>query len=346
MRVERKLLQYSSVMTCGKNEASTLRSKAFFTRLANFGIDLLCYAPSLVPYSVDQFDEAADGEFLAFSVTGTRCQLRCEHCQAKILASMRPISSPEALYQIVKECVQENECKGILVSGGANVHGEVPLAGYPGVLRRLKDEFGTTCIVHSGLLREDVARELAHAHVDAVMVDIIGDQPTVRDVCHLDRPVSDYDATIQILTTAGVPLVPHIVVGLNYGVLKGEFSALEMVARHPPAALVLVVLVPVEGTPMESVSPPDLGLVSRFITLARLTLPETPILLGCARPGGEYKQKLDISAIRGGINGIAYPCQEAVNYCQEHQLRPIFKRTCCSLAYRYYQPTFGGMPHK
>ncbi len=346
MRIERKLLQYSSVMDCGEKEAHALLNNAFATRLANFGNDLLCYAPSLVPYSVDQFDQDADGEFIAFSITGTRCQLQCEHCQGKILASLRPVSSPEELYQIVKACVLEKGCEGILVSGGANVHGEVPLAGYPGVLRRLKDEFGTMCIVHSGLLRTDVARELAQAHVDAVMVDIIGDQPTVRDICHLDRPVTDYDATIQILTTAGVPLVPHIVVGLNYGMLKGEFSALEMVARHPPAALVLVVLVPVEGTAMESISPPDLGLVSRFIALARLTLPKTPIVLGCARPGGEYKQKLDISAIQGGINGIAYPCQEAVNYCQDHQLRPIFKTTCCSLAYRYFQPIFGGTPQE
>ena len=333
-------------MDCGEGEARTLRDRAFFTRFANFGNDLLCYAPSLVPYSVDQFDPGDNNEFLSFSITGTRCQLRCEHCQAKILSSMHPITSPEELYQTVKDCVLKQGCRGILVSGGSDANGEVPFTGYPIVLHRLKDDFGITCIVHSGLLREDIARELAQASVDAVMIDVIGDQQTIRNVCHLDRPVTDYEETLQILDTSGIPSVPHIVVGLNYGELKGEISALEMLARHTPAALVIVVLVPEEGTPMESVSPPDLSAVSRFITLSRLTLPKTPILLGCARPGGEYKQKLEISAIQGGINGIAYPCQEAVNYCQKHQFHLVFSRTCCSLAYRYYQPRSGGNSNK
>ncbi len=233
-------------------------------------------------------------------------------------------------------------CKGILLSGGANAHGEVPLSGYPEILRRIKEDFRIDCIVHTGLLGEKITRELAHANVDAVMVDIIGDQGTIQDICHLNRPVNDYEDSISLLHTLGIPSVPHIVVGLNHGELKGEILALEMVARHTPAALVIVVFTSVEGTPMQDETPPDLHLISRFLTLARLSLPQIPILLGCARPGGEYKQKLDTIAIAAGINGIAYPCQEAIKFSLDNQLHPLFLKTCCSLAYRHFQAKPGG----
>ncbi len=340
------MLQYSYVIDCGEEEARALRDLAFSTRLARFGNDLLCYVPSFVQYSIDEYESMNDREFIAFSVTGSRCQLQCDHCRGKILAAMKPISSPDQLYATVKEYVKEKGCTGILLSGGANDRGEVPFSGYTGILRRIKEEFGINCIVHTGLLGEEAANELAQAHVDAVMIDIIGDQEVVHGICHLNRPVKDYEDSIALLRTLGIPSVPHIVVGLNHGELKGEIYALEMVARHTPVALVIVVFMPVEGTPMQDETPPDLDLISRFLTLARLSLPQVPILLGCARPGGEYKQKLDTIAIAAGINGIAYPCQEAIKFSLDHQLHPLFLKTCCSLAYRHFQAKYGGEHNK
>src|SRR3989304_297051 len=58
------------------------------------------------------------------------------------------------------------------------------------------------------------------------------------------------------LERPSVPLVPHIVLGLHYGKLLGEWTALEMIARHRPKLVVLVVLRPLYGTPRGAAAPP------------------------------------------------------------------------------------------
>src|SRR3972149_8817936 len=90
-----------------------------------------------------------------------------------------------------------------------------------------------------------------------------------------------------------VPLVPHIVLGLHYGKLLGEWTALEMVARHSPKLLVLVVLMPLYGTAMAGVTPPPVDEIGDFFDRARKALPDTPIMLGCARPLGPVKTEID-----------------------------------------------------
>ena len=82
------------------------------------------------------------------------------------------------------------------------------------------------------------------AGIDSAMMDVIGAEETIRDVYHLDRPVEDFEATLAALTATSMEVVPHIVIGLHYGRLRGEGRALEIVARHPIHALVLVVVMP------------------------------------------------------------------------------------------------------
>jgi len=91
---------------------------------------------------------------------------------------------------------------------------------------------------------------LGELDLDGAMVDIIGDNRTIREVYHLNAQTEDYDQVLERLARHGVPLVPHIILGLHFGKMLGEWKALEMTAKHPLKLLVLVILMPLTGTPM------------------------------------------------------------------------------------------------
>jgi uncharacterized radical SAM superfamily protein len=106
-----------------------------------------------------------------------------------------------------------------------------------------------------------------------------------------------------------------------------------MIAEHPVSTLILVILVPLVGTPMEHIAPPPLQDVVRFFATSRNTLPTTTINLGCGRPMGALKVDLDLAAIDHGLNGIAYPADGAIAYAQEQGLEANMYEYCCSLTW-------------
>lgn len=188
-------------------------------------------------------------------------------------------------------------------------------------------------IVHSGLVSPDLARALSVSGVDGVMLDVIGADETLRDVYHLDMTVADVDRSLRLLSERGLRTVPHIVLGLHYGRFLGEHRALEMVLRYDVSALVLVVLVPMAGTPMADVPVPGADEVTDFFATARLAAPATVINLGCARPLGAVGGDLDRAAIDLGLNGIAYPADGAIEYARSRGLTPRLFEHCCSVTW-------------
>jgi uncharacterized radical SAM superfamily protein len=198
---------------------------------------------------------------------------------------------------------------------------------------RARRELGLVLRVHPGLPDEAACRALAEVGIDGAMVDIIGHGDTIRDVYHLQATPEDYEQALADLERFGVPAVPHIVLGLHFGKMLGEWRALEMVARHPPKLLVLVVLMPLGGTPMAHVAPPPAWQIGEFFQLARKTLPTTPVMLGCARPMGPVKAEIDRLAIDAGLNGIAYPAEGVVEYARQAMLEPEFVNACCGVSW-------------
>jgi uncharacterized radical SAM superfamily protein len=106
-----------------------------------------------------------------------------------------------------------------------------------------------------------------------------------------------------------------------------------MLTRYPVSTLILVVLTPLTGTPMQHIPPPSVDEVARFFGTARLAAPATPVNLGCARPLGQVKSDLDQAAIDLGLNGIAYPADGAIEYARSRGLTPRLFEYCCSLTW-------------
>jgi uncharacterized radical SAM superfamily protein len=81
--------------------------------------------------------------------------------------------------------------RGILVSGGAKQNGEVPLEKFIPSIRKMKEkdrEFKV--IVHTGLIRKEIAKGLKGAGIDQILLDVIGDEDTIREVYHLNKRVA------------------------------------------------------------------------------------------------------------------------------------------------------------
>jgi len=268
--------------------------------------------------------------FAHVSITGHACALRCEHCNAGLLRAMLPAETPEKLRDAADR-LTDRGCRGILVSGGADSSGEVPLHDFMRAIAYARKK-GLKVLVHTGLLTKETAAELKDCGVNQILVDIIGHEQTIRDVYHLDRTPEDYLRSMMICREAGIDFAPHVVIGLHYGRILGEYEALKMIHRAQPKTIVMVILAPMPGTPMSTVNLPGLSDVENVMAFARVLNPDAFLSLGCAKPAGEYKRQTEMLAIENGFDGIAFPSDEAIDYACRQGRVPVFTEICCSMA--------------
>jgi uncharacterized radical SAM superfamily protein len=313
-------------------------ARPFDVRRANFPDVMDFYAPGLKRWQSSEWGPVSPRRFLAVSVTGSACALSCDHCRGKVLGGMMNARADQDLFKLAAR-LREQGTEGLLLSGGSDHSGGVPLLAHLRHVPRIRRELGMKVIVHSGLVSPELAAALFASGVDGVMLDVIGADETLREVYHLDMTVADVDRSLRLLSERGLRTIPHIVLGLHYGRFLGEHRALDMALRYDLSALVLVVLVPLAGTPMADLPAPRAGQVTDFFATARLAAPTTMINLGCARPFAALKGELDRAAIDLGLNGIAYPADGAIEYARSRGLAPRLFEYCCSL-------TWSGAQHR
>lgn len=287
--------------------------------------------PTFKEYDSSELKGCAKNSFPAFSITGSACALDCDHCQAKILEPMIPATKPEMLDRKVRDLILLQNLQGFLLSGGSNRRNEIRYERFYPVIEGLKRDFPHLKIaIHTALTDEAGARRMEAAGVDTAMMDVIGAQETIREVYHLDRPVADFEATLAALTATAMEVSPHIVIGLHYGEIRGEADALDMVARHPVNALVLVVVMPFYARPGTFRTPATAD-VGRIFLEARARLPDRKVLLGCARPPGMHKRVTDAYAVMAGLDGIAFPAEGAVAVARAIGRDHHQEHACCSI---------------
>ncbi|MCK5561873.1 MAG: radical SAM protein [Thermoplasmata archaeon] len=309
-------------------ELDELLKMAWDIRVKNFEPTLTVSAPSAKTYITDHFRNTKNN-FVNISLTGTHCELNCEHCKRKLLESMLPAPTPAKLIELGDRLVKKN-CEGVLLSGGALASGSVPLDPFYDAIKHLK-QIGLKVIVHTGLVEEQVAHNLKSSGVDQVLIDIIGDAATIREVYHLDKTPDDFDQSLRFLNGANLSIAPHIVIGLHFGKIKGEYNAIEIISRNNPEVIVLVVLSPIYDTPMYGSALPSAEEIARIAAITRIMNPETPVTLGCVRPPGSDKLQTEKLLIRAGVNGITYPMDETIDFGESLGLKMQFQETCCSL---------------
>jgi uncharacterized radical SAM superfamily protein len=245
---------------------------------------------------------------------------------------MYPATTPEKLIGLCA-LLKRQGALGCLISGGCLPNGSVPIAQFSDAIGRIKRELGLTILVHTGVVDLQTAEALKNSGVDTALIDVIGSDETIKEICKLRVTVEDYADSLDALHDSGLAFVPHVVVGLHYGRLQGEMKALEMISRYPPQALVIIAFMPIHGTEMENVRPPKPLTIAKVIATARLMFPQTPIVLGCMRPRGEHRKKTDILAIKAGVDAIAFPTEEALRFAENCGHMTSFSTLCCSQVY-------------
>lgn len=290
--------------------------------------DIRFFAPSFINYNVARFRSSLS-TFPSISITGNFCSLGCKHCQGKILANMIQANTPTKLIEVCKS-LKERGCVGILISGGCLPDGSVPLDKFAEAIAKIKKSLGLTIVVHTGITDSQTAKRLKDAGVDAALIDVIGSNETIKEVYKLNVTVEDYDASLRVLNESGIPLVPHVLVGLHYGKLRGELHALRMISKYDPAAVIIIAFIPIKGTAMETATPPTPEAILRVLIATRLLMPSTPFVLGCMRPKGEHRVKTDLLAVKAGVNAIAFPSKEAIHLAEVMGLKIAFSPLCCS----------------
>lgn len=312
------------------NELDHLFTQAFKLSRTHFSNIIYFSAPGMIHFDTPFYKATDPLRFPAISVTGTQCHLNCDHCAGRLLEPMIPATTPEQLVEVCQR-IKAQGGKGCLISGGSLKNGSVPLKKFIPQIKRIKQEMGLDIVVHTGIVYPELAEALAAAEIDAAMIDVLGSDESIQRVYHLNLTVDDIDRSLLLLEQNHIPIVPHILVGIHYGKLKGEAKTLQILSKYHPAAVIIVALAPLEQTPMEYITPPSPLDIARVTLASRLQMPDTPILLGCARPSGEHKSKTDVLSIKAGVNGIAYPSEEGYQYAKEIGLDIRFSEECCAL---------------
>jgi hypothetical protein len=62
-----------------------------------------------------------------------------------------------------------------------------------------------------------------------------------------------------------------------------------------------------------------------------MLLADTDLRLGCMRPHGTYRQRVDKLAVRAGLNGIANPTHAAEDAAADRGLQIVWGDECCAL---------------
>lgn len=268
-------------------------------------------------------------KFSTLSLTGSRCDLNCKHCGGYYLKCMIPCTTPSSLYETCLDLAADG-ARGVLISGGYNGGGWVPLEEFLETIAHIKRKTGLFLNIHTGLLPPDTARGLSEAGIDMVSFDMVGSGETIELVLGIERTVEDYERTLRTLTKYISHVVPHICIGLHGGKLKGESSALKIIEGINIPALVFLVIIPTRGTPFEGVEPPSPAEVGRLIAEARLKFPDIPLILGCMRPR-DNRVETELQAIRAGIDRIVLPSFIAMSEARMMGLRVRKFEGCCAV---------------
>ncbi len=289
----------------------TSMQKSFERKIELFGSDIRFFPEPFTP----------------ISLTGTRCKLECKHCNSHYLSHMFDGSGGKLYSQV--RLLKDKGAEGILLSGGSNENGSVPTYLSARDILKIKQEMNLKISAHTGIVDESQAHILS-GYLDMALVDVIGSDETIHDIIGIDASVRDYEDSLRALSSAGIPLAPHVIVGLHNGKLRGELKALEIARKFNPKVVVIVIFIPTKGTALEGTASPMMEDVVRVIAQAREIF-NVPLSLSCVRPGGRYRSMLDRYAILAGVDRIAVPSRNAYATSRELGLDIVeIRKMCCS----------------
>jgi uncharacterized radical SAM superfamily protein len=289
----------------------------------NFGNILKVYIPNL--------------RFPVVSITGTHCALDCEHCNKKYLKGMKPILDNNVLEKYLDELDKKGGL-GILLSGGSDSEGSVPLLNFLDTIKKVKNKTNLIINTHTGLPNEETVKKLAEAKVDIISFDLNMDEEIIHNIYHLNKTVKDYEKAVKLLKKYDLNIVPHICIGLYYGMLHKELEAIKFIKESGinPSLIVLIALIPPKKKKNKYKQPNAID-IAKLTSVIRFIFPNTEISLGCMRPRGNSKIEIEKYAIKAGITRIEIPSPTTLKWLKQLVPEVEFKffSACCAVPEKY-----------
>lgn len=267
--------------------------------------------------------------FPSVSVTGTNCSQNCQYCDGYYLQHMYPATTPKALEQFALQIAQKG-ARGMLLSGGYNQQGIVPLIPFLPTIKAIKEKTDLVINAHVGLVNNEQAKKIAETGIDFVSFDLITDNQVISEILRSDKTGEDYLTSYQALLNAKIDVIPHICLGLYYGTIKGNLEAIKAVTDYSPRLLVFLGLIPTKHSPMANSPTISPKLVAKILLWTRLNYPKIEQSLGCMRVRTKQIEEL---AVKAGINRIAIPKKSTLTFALEkYQLSIHQISACCAFA--------------
>jgi uncharacterized radical SAM superfamily protein len=280
------------------------------------------------------------GSFLNISITGEKCELNCLHCRTHLLKSMDFFYDPSQLESFISEQIKSGILNGFLISGGFDKEGRLALNDYLGCIKKIKTRHPYLKIyAHTGFVEESEAKKIKKSGIDGVLANVISSENAIETVYNLPGySPRDYYRTLENLKKAGNKTAPHIIIGLDHGIISSEFEALRQISNIGADCLVFVIVkklskeinFPETTDSCHEKKEIDIREIISLISFAQELMPQTPISLGCAKPAIKNRGQLEIGLLKNGIDIIAFPAQETVDYVISERMHYKFEETCCA----------------
>lgn len=272
-------------------------------------------------------------KFPSVSMSGNSCALSCKHCNHTYLNDMQNLTEPDELLNSCRRFADEGAV-GFLLSGGCDKNGAMlNLRKLLPIVKQIKKETDLVVKLHTGLVDKELAEDIVAAGVDIASVEVVGSNETIQEIFDFNATVDSYADTLQNLEAAGMPyIVPHVCIGLQYGELKGEFHALEVIKNFcDPSLLVLIIFRPTKGTILEQCKIPSADDVSTVVEKAKELFPDKDVSLGCIRPRARFREEIELAALKAGVTRMEIPSKNTLRCANEmgYTIKKI--HACCAL---------------
>ena len=265
-------------------------------------------------------------KFPPISLSGTQCQLSCQHCNREYLRGMIPAMTPETLVQTCRD-LRDKGAIGALLSGGSTRDGGIlNMREMRGSILQAKAETGLILNIHPGLMDEDTVQTLSGA-IDFVSLGIPSTQ-TIRDVFGLDATTEDYIDTYHRMKAAGMNVMPHITI------FDGNEDRLlrPLTSSAHPEVIVVIIFTPTRGTPMSEAAAPSPEMVKGVISRVKAMFPGTEISLGCMRPRTrDLRVALELAALDAGVTRMELPTHQTLDVARQRGYTIERFDACCAL---------------
>jgi len=212
--------------------------------------------------------------------------------------------------------------KGILISGGCDANGSVPIMRHIDAIGYASKK-GLAVNVHTGFITADDAERLVKAGVNAFSVDIHQDPVIIRNVLHLSTDAEAYAEMLDNIISAGGRPVVHLTAG--FGTDDMVLSA-ELARSKGSKDVILLALVPTKGTITEDALISEEAILSSVKLLIEMGFSVT---LGCMRP--RVHRGLEIKCIKAGVRKIANPSLRTLAWAKDNGFTVTEERTCCCI---------------